>query len=96
VDYKTQRSIVIAASVSVFDDGDMIDREQVNRPASAHVSHPPFKWLAWMIVGAAGVASIGGLTLSDAPAILAKLVVATALSVAVVTVVYFLTRPRRK
>jgi hypothetical protein len=74
----------------------MIDREQVNRPASAHVSHPPFKWLAWIIVGAAGVVSIGGLTLSDAPAILAKVLVVTALSVAVVTIVYFLTRPGRK
>jgi hypothetical protein len=36
------------------------------------VPQPPFKWLAWMIVGAAGAASMGGLTWRDAPEVVGK------------------------
>jgi hypothetical protein len=59
---------------------------------SANVPQPPFKWLAWMIAGAAGFAAIGGLTWSDAPGILAKVMLVLALSMAVAAILIYLIR----
>jgi hypothetical protein len=87
------RAFVVARGWAVAYHGRMNERRNWT---SQHYPHPPFKWLAWMIAGAAGFAAIGGLTWSDAPGILAKVMLVLALSMAVAAVLILLIRLRGK
>jgi len=59
-------------------------------------SKPPFKWLAWMIVGAVGAASMGGPTWRDGPAVLAKGLILAGLCTAAAVVAFILVRVSRR
>jgi hypothetical protein len=72
------------------------DRERMEKHRRAEVPHPPFKWAAWMIAGAAGAAAVSGLTWSDAPAILVKVLIVAGLSAVVIAGVYLWFRRSRK
>jgi hypothetical protein len=69
------------------------DRARMEKHRRAEVPHPPFKWAAWMIAGAAAVS---GLTWSDAPTILVKVLIVAGLSAAVIAGVYLWFRRSRK
>lgn len=67
--------------------------EKRERPAL--VPQPPFKWLAWVIVGAAGAASMGGLTWRDAPDLLGKGLILFSLCSGATAIAYLLVQCTR-
>lgn len=75
----------------------MFDEPRISKSARSPIPHAPFKWVAWMIAGAAGFAVIGGLTWADAPAILLNVAIVVLLSAVValflLTLLKFLQKP---
>ncbi|MCA8913306.1 MAG: hypothetical protein KDB82_16525 [Planctomycetes bacterium] len=73
----------------------MDEEPQFSKTARSDVPQIPYRWLVPVVAAPFALAGIGGLTWADAPAILAKGLIALGLCAVVITGVYFLFRQGR-